>query len=59
MKDSLPLKMCTEGFPHGSHSKEYACNEGGPGSIIESEDPLDKGMATYSSVLARHNSLQL
>ena len=36
MKDSLPLKMCTEGFPHGSNSKESACNAGDPGSILES-----------------------
>ena len=34
MKDSLPLKMCTEGFPHGSNSKESACNAGDPGSIL-------------------------
>ena len=36
MKDSLLLKVCTEGFPHGSDSKDSACNAGDPGSILES-----------------------
>jgi len=40
---------CTPGdFPGDSEGKESACNTGDPGQ----EDPLDRGMATYSSVLA-------
>ena len=35
------------GFPGGSDSKESACNAGDPGH----EDPLEKGIATYSSDL--------
>ena len=41
-----------EGFPGGSNSKESACNAGGLGSIPGSEDPLEKGMETHSSILA-------
>ena len=40
------------GFPGGSDGKESACNEGDPGSIPGSEDPLEKGMETHSSILA-------
>ena len=36
----------------GSVSKEYACNAGDPGSILGWEDPLEKEMATHSSILA-------
>ena len=43
------------GFPGGSDSKESACNAGDPGSIAGSEDPLEKGMATHSSILAWRN----
>ena len=32
--------------------KQYACNAGDPGSIPGLEDPLEKGMATHSSILA-------
>ena len=39
----------TEGFPGGSEGKESACNAGDQGSVWE--DPLEKGMATYSSIL--------
>ena len=39
-----------KGFPGGSHGKESACNVGYLGSI-PSEDPLEKGMATHSSIL--------
>ena len=31
------------GFPGGSAGKEPACHAGDPGSIPESEDPLEKG----------------
>ena len=44
------------GFPVGSDGKESACNAGDPGSISGSEDPLEKGMATHSSILA-HSSI--
>jgi len=40
------------GFPGGSDSKQSACNAGDPGSILSQEDPLEKGMATHSSILA-------
>ena len=36
------------GFPCGSAGKESACNAGDLGW----EDPLDKGKATHSSILA-------
>ena len=36
------------GFPCGSKGKESACNAGDPGW----EDPLEKGKATHSSILA-------
>ena len=34
--------------------KESACNAGAPGSIpgLDWEDPLEKGMATHSNILA-------
>ena len=37
-------------FPVGPDSKESACGAGGP-SLIPEEDPLEKEMATHSSVL--------
>ena len=40
------------GCPGGSDAKESACSAGDPGSILVWEDPLEKGMATDSSVLA-------
>ena len=40
-----------EGFPGGSDHKASACNAGDPGSILSQEDPLEKEMATHSSVL--------
>ena len=39
-------------FPHSSVSKESACSEGDPGSVLDGEDPLEKEMATHSSILA-------
>ena len=32
--------------------KKYACITGDPGSIPGSEDPLEREMATHSSILA-------
>ena len=40
------------GFPGGSSCKDSACNAGDLSLIPGSEDPLEKGMATYSSILA-------
>jgi len=36
----------------GSVDKELTCNTGDWGSIPRSEDPLEEGMATHSSILA-------
>ena len=40
------------GFPCGSAGKESTCNARDLGSSLGWEDPLEKGKATYSSVLA-------
>ena len=40
------------GFPGSSAGKELACNAGDPGSIPGWEDPLEKGTATHSNILA-------
>ena len=40
------------GFPGGPDGKESACNAGNLGSIPGWEDPLEKGMAPHSSILA-------
>ena len=40
------------GFPGGSDSKESACNARDQVRSLGQEDPLEKGMATYSSILA-------
>ena len=40
------------GFPCGSAGKESACNAGDLGSILGWEDPLEKGKASHSSILA-------
>ena len=45
------LKIQTRGFPDG-WGKESACNAGDMGSIPGSEDLLEEGMATHSSILA-------
>ena len=39
-------------FPGGSVRKESACNAGDWGPIPGSDEPLEKGMATHSSILA-------
>ena len=46
-RERLPTPVFL-GFPCGSAGKESACNEGDLGW----EDPLEKGMATHSSILA-------
>ena len=40
------------GFPGGSDLKESACNAGDASQTLDWEDPLEKGMATHSSILA-------
>ena len=40
------------GFPGGSAGKETTCNAGDLGSILGLGRPLEKGKATYSSILA-------
>ena len=39
-------------FPGGSGGKESAYNAGNPSSIHGQEDPLEKGMAAHSSIVA-------
>ena len=39
-------------FPGGSYGKESACSAGDLGLISWLEDPLEKGMANHSGVLA-------
>ena len=39
-------------FPSASEGKESACNAGDSGLILGPESPLEKGMATHSSILA-------
>ena len=41
-----------KGFPDSSAGKESTCNVGDLGSILGWEDPLKKGKATQSSILA-------
>ena len=49
MLKSLPQQL---GFPGGSDSKEPAYSAGDLGSVSGGEDPLEKGMATHSNILA-------
>ena len=44
--------MSQGGFPGGSEVKTSVHNEGDPSSIPGQEDPLEKEMATHSSILA-------
>ena len=39
------------GFPGGSDGKESACNAGDQVPSLGQKDPLEKGMATHSSIL--------
>ena len=39
------------GFPGGSAVKNLPANAGEPGLILGQEDPLEKEMATHSSIL--------
>ena len=40
------------GFPGSSDGKESARNVGAPVRFLGREDPLEKGMATHSSIFA-------
>ena len=45
--------VCLWGFPGGSDGTESACNVGETWvQSLRWEDPLEKGMATHSSILA-------
>ena len=48
----LSITLRPRGFPGGSDGKESAYSAGDPGLIPGSEDPLEKGMATHSNILA-------
>ena len=50
-RDKLPTPVFV-GFPCGSAGKESVCNVGDLGLIPGWEDPLEKGKATHSSILA-------
>jgi len=41
-----------QSFPHSSVGKESACNAGTWVQFLGQEDPLEKEMATHSSILA-------
>ena len=45
------------GFPGGSDGKASACNERNPGSSLGQEDPLEKEIATHSSILCPENPM--
>ena len=44
--------MLQLGFPGGSDDKESACKQEAQVQSLGWEDPLEKGMATHSSILA-------
>ena len=44
--------MLTLSFPGGSDGKESARNAGDLGSILNLEDPWEKGMVIHSSIIA-------
>ena len=48
----LPVVVRILCLPGGSDGKVSACSAGDLGSIPGSEDPLEEGMATHSSILA-------
>ena len=51
-KRQLYSYLCCEGFPGNSDHEESACKAGDLGLIPGLEDPLEKGMATHSRILA-------
>ena len=50
--DTLWVRIQGSGSDSGSESKESTCNAGDLGLTPSQEDPLEKGMATHSSILA-------
>ena len=44
--------LSSQGFPSGSASKEFTCSEETLVPPLGREDPLEKGMATHSRILA-------
>ena len=46
------IKLFPRDIPVGSDGKESSCNLGDAGSMLVWEDPLEKGMATHSNILA-------
>ena len=44
--------ICSKGFLGSSGGTESACNAKTPGRSLDWEDPLEKGTATHSSILA-------
>ena len=45
------LMECFKSFPGGSYGKVSAFNAGGLVRSLGQEDPLEKGLATHSSIL--------
>ena len=48
----LAAAAAVAGFPDGSDGKDSACNVGHLDLIPGQEDPMERGMATHSSILA-------
>ena len=48
----LSTRSQTLGFPGSSDGKQFACSARDPGSFPGQEVPLEKEMATHSSILA-------
>ena len=48
----IVIYLAQRGFPGRSDGKESAYNSGDPVPVPGQEDPLEKGMATHSSILA-------
>ena len=48
----LIKRSIKRGFPGGSDGKKSACSAGNQGSVPGLGDPLEKGLATQSSILA-------
>ena len=51
-KIKLALDNVFSGFPRWLSSKESACQPGDMGQSLGEEDPLEKEVATHSSILA-------
>ena len=51
LKLPLVCDLC-QSLPDSSDDKEFACNTGDPVQFLGWEDPLEKGKATHSSILA-------